>query len=183
MPKIEKTRSLLFSRATASTVWRSLIAPVSLSSQRWLSRSLGWVAFEKAKVVGSEREVSEPAAKNQRRSWTMYPPSVAETRSLRSLSLRRSRFSWKEDSSLHEGFVMSTRTLPASRLPPLLVTAFTTPPLKRPYSAEIAPVRICVSSIASSMKRPTSGGKIDGPLALPKIPKPMSTPSRVMRLS
>jgi hypothetical protein len=46
-----------------------------------------------------------------------------------------------------------TRPLPEKTLPPLLVTALTTPPLNRPYSAEMPEVRTCVSSIASSMKR------------------------------
>jgi hypothetical protein len=36
---------------------------------------------------------------------------------------------------------------------PLRVIALTTPPEKRPYSAEIPDVRTCVSSMASSMKR------------------------------
>jgi hypothetical protein len=49
-----------------------------------------------------------------------------------------------------------------------------TPPLKRPYSAEIPPVRTWVSSIASSMKRL---------LGLPKRLSLMSVPSRRKTLS
>ena len=37
-------------------------------------------------------------------------------------------------------------------LPPDLVMVFATPPANRPYSAEIVPVEVFVSSIASSMK-------------------------------
>ncbi|MEO8348609.1 MAG: hypothetical protein ABI610_06820 [Acidobacteriota bacterium] len=45
------------------------------------------------------------------------------------------------------------RNEPERRLPPDFVIALTTPPVKRPYSADMAPVRIVVSWIASSMKR------------------------------
>ena len=37
--------------------------------------------------------------------------------------------------------------------PPRLVTTLTTPPEKRPYSAEMPEVSTCVSSMASSMNR------------------------------
>ena len=42
---------------------------------------------------------------------------------------------------------------PLSSLPPDFVTAFTTPPEKRPYSAETAAVVVVVSCSASSMNR------------------------------
>ena len=45
------------------------------------------------------------------------------------------------------------RPVPEKTLPPLLVMALITPPVNRPYSAEMPEVRTCVSSIASSMKR------------------------------
>ena len=44
-------------------------------------------------------------------------------------------------------------------LPPLLVTMLTTPPEKRPYSAEMPDVSTCVSSIASSMNRLFGGAE------------------------
>ena len=56
-------------------------------------------------------------------------------------------------SSVHAGLRRLTRPLPENLLPPLFVIAFTTPPLKRPYSAEMPDVSTCVSSIASSMNR------------------------------
>ena len=56
-------------------------------------------------------------------------------------------------SSVHAGFRKLTRPLPENALPPLLVMALTTPPVKRPYSAEMPEVSTCVSSIASSMNR------------------------------
>ena len=46
-----------------------------------------------------------------------------------------------------------TRNEPQKSLPPDFVIALTTPPVKRPYSAEIAATDVVVSSIASSMKR------------------------------
>ena len=46
-----------------------------------------------------------------------------------------------------------TRSEPEKSLPPDLVMTFTTPPVKRPYSAEIPDVEAVVSEIASSMKR------------------------------
>ena len=46
-----------------------------------------------------------------------------------------------------------SRKEPLKRLPPDLVTALTTPPVKRPNSAEMPPVATVVSWIASSMKR------------------------------
>ena len=45
------------------------------------------------------------------------------------------------------------RNDPWNWLPPLLVITLTTPPPKRPYSAEMPEVRTCVSSMASSMNR------------------------------
>ena len=49
--------------------------------------------------------------------------------------------------------VIVLRYEPEKVLPPDLVTAFTTPPVNRPYSAEIPDVVTVVSWIASSMKR------------------------------
>jgi hypothetical protein len=46
------------------------------------------------------------------------------------------------------------RSEPENRLPPLRVTTFTTPPPKRPYSADTPDVSTWTSWIASSMNRP-----------------------------
>src|SRR5262249_15688513 len=56
-------------------------------------------------------------------------------------------------SLVHDGLYGLIRRLPENWLPPLFVTALTTPPPKRPYSAEMPEVRTCTSSIASSMNR------------------------------
>src|SRR5258705_9782207 len=53
-------------------------------------------------------------------------------------------------SFVHRGLVTLSRNEPLKALPPDLVIEFTTPPVKRPYSAEIAPVRVVVSWTASS---------------------------------
>ncbi len=54
---------------------------------------------------------------------------------------------------VQDGFTKFVRQLPLKLLPPDFVTAFTTPPVNRPYSAVMPDVRTCVSSIASSIKR------------------------------
>ena len=56
-------------------------------------------------------------------------------------------------SALHAGLVKFERNAPENRLPPLLVMTLTTPPQKRPYSAEMPEVSTWTSSIASSMNR------------------------------
>ena len=48
-------------------------------------------------------------------------------------------------SRVHAGFRKFTRPLPENLLPPLFVIALTTPPVKRPYSAETPEVSTCVS--------------------------------------
>ncbi len=53
-------------------------------------------------------------------------------------------------SARHESLVNESRNDPLKLLPPDLVIMFTTPPLKRPYSAEMFPVEIFVSWMASS---------------------------------
>src|SRR5216684_5754875 len=55
--------------------------------------------------------------------------------------------------AIHFGFVIESRSEPLNWLPPDLVSVETTPPVKRPYSAEMPPVKIVVSWMASSMKR------------------------------
>ena len=53
----------------------------------------------------------------------------------------------------HESLVNDTRNDPLKTLPPDLVIVLTTPPWNRPYSAEMLPVEIFVSWMASSMNR------------------------------
>ena len=48
-------------------------------------------------------------------------------------------------SPIHFGLLKFSRTLPLKMLPPLLVMTLITPPEKRPYSAEMPPVRMLVS--------------------------------------
>ena len=55
--------------------------------------------------------------------------------------------------SVQAGFRRFIRQLPENGLPPLLVMALITPPVNRPYSAEMPDVSTCVSWIASSMNR------------------------------
>ncbi len=53
----------------------------------------------------------------------------------------------------HASFVSVVRNDPENELPPDFVIVFTTPPVKRPYSAEIEDEEVVVSWIASSTKR------------------------------
>ncbi len=88
------------------------------------------------------------------RSTQIGPPSVASYTGF-VLSIRGSRLRESFSGSLlfHFSFVKLVRNEPDSRLPPDFVIVETTPPVKRPYSAEMLPVRIVVSWIASSMNR------------------------------
>src|ERR1051326_6805700 len=109
-------------------------------------------------VTRDEALVSlRPAPKNQRRSRIANPPSVASYCLLKvcvfSGCATRVMGSWKLVTFFHEGFVMGSRRVPVNSLPPDFVIVLTTPPVKRPYSAETPLVRSVVSWIASSMKR------------------------------
>jgi hypothetical protein len=61
--------------------------------------------------------------------------------------------SWpvKSDFSVQSSLVNESRNDPENSLPPDLVKVLTTPPVNRPNSAEIPPVRTVVSCTASSM--------------------------------
>src|SRR5205085_11340059 len=87
-----------------------------------------------------------PEVKNQRRSRTAKPPSVASHTWLSEFS----RVSPAGDCADHAGLVRESRSAPENSLPPDLVMVLTTPPLKRPYSAEIAPVSTVVSTMPAS---------------------------------
>ena len=67
-----------------------------------------------------------------------------------------------------------TRKEPLKLLPPDFVIALTTPPVKRPNSAEMPEVDVVVSAIASSMKRL---------FGVPRMLSWMLTPFTVKRLS
>src|SRR5215813_4189984 len=54
---------------------------------------------------------------------------------------------------VHRSLVTLSRKLAWTSLPPDLVMVLTTPPPKRPYSADTAEVEVVVSWMASSMKR------------------------------
>ncbi len=71
-------------------------------------------------------------------------------------------------STLHDGLVKLERNAPENRLLPLFVITLTTPPLKRPYSADTPDVSTWTSWIASSMNRA---------LGWPSTLSLMSTPS------
>ena len=60
------------------------------------------------------------------------------------------RFSFAGVCVDHAGFVSESRIDADNSLPPDFVIVEITPPVKRPYSAEITPVSTVVSSIASS---------------------------------
>src|SRR5258706_14761735 len=53
----------------------------------------------------------------------------------------------------HASLFNVTRSEPEKLLPPDFVIVLTTPPWKRPYSAETLDVEVVVSAMASSMKR------------------------------
>ncbi len=55
-------------------------------------------------------------------------------------------------SAAHLSLESESRSEPCSSLPPDLVSVLTTPPAKRPYSAEIAAVWVVVSCTASSIQ-------------------------------
>src|SRR4051812_9630349 len=109
-------------------------------------------------VTRDEALVSlRPAPKNQRRSRRMYPPRVPSYCLLKVCALSGCTTlvigSWKSVTFVHEGLVTVSRSEPLNSLPPDFVMVLTTPPVKRPYSAETPLVRRVVSWMASSMKR------------------------------
>src|SRR5688572_4358595 len=119
--------------------------------------------FVYEKVDEVEISASRIAPKNHSLSRTIGPPSVASCVNCK--SSRRAAAGRHEAAVIagshfsngvvlvHDGFEKFVRQLPLNVLPPDFVTAFTTPPVNRPYSAVMPDVRTCVSSIASSIKR------------------------------
>ena len=61
--------------------------------------------------------------------------------------------SWKGVVARQSSLFSDSRNEPLKSLPPDLVSTLTTPPPKRPYSAEMPPVATVVSWMASSMNR------------------------------
>src|ERR1051325_2654751 len=86
--------------------------------------------------------VLRPAPKNQMRSFQRKPPSVP---SYTLMALSGCLEVSIGVSEIQSALVTLSRNEPEDSLPPDLVSVLTTPPLNRPYSAEIAPVRIVVS--------------------------------------
>src|SRR5215471_21567368 len=133
-------------------VWFGTGVAVSLISPRLLSLSVSYLM----PVTGNEFDAvvfaKRPAPKNQTLSGMIGPPAVASYVGLRTLVRVVLCCTSNGVIALQVGFARFTRKLPENRLPPLLVMALTTPPEKRPYSAEIPDVSTCVSWIASSMK-------------------------------
>src|SRR5664279_3805987 len=111
-----------------------------------------------------------PAAKNQIRSFQIGPPSVASYVG----TTLWTRFSAAGVIAVHASLLSVVRREPLNALPPDFVIAFTTPPVKRPYSAEMAAVDVVVSWIASSMKRL---------YGVPRMLSTMTAPLTVKRLS
>src|SRR6266851_4015084 len=94
-----------------------------------------------------------PEEKNQSLSLEIGPPKVASVDlPSRSGFVMPAAF-WRGVSSIHFGLLKFSRKLPPNVLPPLFVMTLTTPPEKRPYSAEMPPVRMFVCWMASSMNR------------------------------
>src|SRR5690242_5527459 len=81
---------------------------------------------------------SRDAAKNHRRSFTMNPPSVP-SKALFAMLVGRC-CPGHGVVAVQAGFVIVSRNEPLNSLPPDFVTVLTTPPVRRPYSAEIAPL-------------------------------------------
>ena len=82
-----------------------------------------------------------PAVKNQSLSRTTKPPNVV-SQTWFSVDSRASPAGVCAD---QRGLLSESRSEAERSLPPDFVIVLTTPPLKRPYSAEIAPVSTVVS--------------------------------------
>jgi hypothetical protein len=78
-------------------------------------------------------------------------------------------------SKVHALFDRLLRKLPENVLPPLFVIMLITPPLNRPYSAEMPDVSTLVCSTASSMK---TGCALPNKLSFTSTPLIMKTLSR-----
>ena len=104
------------------------------------------------KDVWPEAVVSEkrPDPKNQMWSFHKGPPRVASYRSF-SFWVRESPVAGVR--AVQASFVNVVRKEPEKAFPPDFVTVLTIPPVKRPYSAEMAATEVVVSWMASSMKR------------------------------
>src|SRR5512145_2868278 len=94
-------------------------------------------------VCGKVSSVSDllnrPAVKNHRRSRTIGPPNVPSW-ILFSLSVRGAAPALDSSNGVrpvHVGFDQLSRKLPEKVFPPRRLTTLTTPPEKRPYSAEM----------------------------------------------
>src|SRR5450830_9336 len=84
------------------------------------------------------------------------------------------RVSPEGEIAVHASSENDVRNEPENWLPPDFVTVLTTPPVKRPYSAETELTDVVVSWIASSMKRV---------FGVPRMLSMTTAPSTVKRLS
>ncbi len=80
------------------------------------------------------------------------PPRVPSYRLL-FLSITLVLLNGAGTSEIQSSLVRLSRKEPCNSLPPDLVIVLTTPPEKRPYSAEMPETEVVVSSMASSMNR------------------------------
>jgi hypothetical protein len=129
------------------------IVPVSFASYRVFSlvlvKGIPVCANALRVVVLSART----PLKNHRRFCTTAPPAVASYVG-DSLPARDAPADFSNGvSALQAEFVKFVRKAPENTLPPLRVMTLMTPPLNRPYSAEIPEVNTWTSCTASSMKR------------------------------
>ena len=86
-----------------------------------------------------------PAPKNQRRSFAIGPPKIPSELLPSALGCTNPFDTSNGVSVLHDGLEKFMRQSPENVLPPLRVTALTTPPVKRPYSALIPEVSVWTS--------------------------------------
>src|SRR5215213_3269964 len=137
-------------------VWFDLGVAVSLISPRLLFSVTVFWTFVYDNVEEVPTSARRIAPKNHSLSRTIGPPRVASC--VNCSSSRRGAALVHEATvtavshfsngvvTVHDGLEKFVRQLPLKLLPPDLVMAFTTPPVKRPYSAVMPEVRICVSS-------------------------------------
>ena len=156
----------------AVSVWLANGVSVSLPSYRFLVvLASGTEMFVNDGLVGRLLVVRGGPRRRTRRG-----PSRSGLRTSPRTSGRRV---WTRDSfdgviADHASSLNVVRNEPLNVFPPDFVIAFTTPPVKRPTSAEIADVDVVVSWIASSMKRL---------YGVPRMLSTMTAPLTVKRLS
>ncbi len=122
---------------------------VSLPSSRVSSSVCANGMFVKRVWLPTSELRRRPAAKNQTLSFQIGPPRVPSYVGM----VLSTWFSPNGVLSFQLSLSRLTRKEPLKLLPPDFVIALITPPVKRPYSAEMPELDVVVSAIASSMKR------------------------------